>query len=110
MKSVRNDVLAKIGDPDKRGTADFRQKMLRKLTELKKAYLRAYLAGLKSCFALTEKEIDTSPVCPHCSYKPGTEPRQGGTPAGTMLDGLDSELDKLVDNWSNTGRSHPAAS
>ena len=151
MKSVRNDVLAKIGDPDKRGTADFRQKMLRKLTELKKVYLRAYLAmhtkarlgvnedkrktrlmsderlkllqklstidlmprrhlsdfqnrlaGLKSCFALTEQEIDVSPVCSHCSYKPGIEPRQGGTPVGTMLDGLDSELDKLVDNWTQT--------
>jgi hypothetical protein len=136
MKSVRNDVLAKIGDPDKRGTADFRQKMLRKLTELKKAYLRAYLAmhtkarlgvnedkrktrlmsderlkvlqklstidlmprqhlsdfqnrlaGLKSCF-------------PHCSYKPGAE--LPTAPAGTMLDGLDSELDKLVDNWTQT--------
>ena len=151
MKSARDDVLAKIGDPDKYGTSDIRQKMLRKLTELKKAYLRLYLAlhtkarlgvnedkrkirlmsderlkvlqklstidlmprqhlsdfqnylaGLKSCFALTEQDLDASPVCPHCSYKPGAESRQGGTPAGTMLDGLDSELDKLVDNWTQT--------
>lgn len=149
MKSARDDVQAKIGDPDKRGTADFRQKMLRKLTELKKAYLQAYLAmhtkarlgvnedkrktrlmgderlkvlqklstidlmprqhlsdfqnrlaGLKSCFALTEKDIDASPVCPHCSYKPGAEPL--AVPSGTMLDGLDSELDKLVENWAQT--------
>ena len=149
MKSAREDVQARIGDPDKRGTADFRQKMLRKLTDLKKAYLRAYLemhtkarlgvnedkrktrlmnderlkvlqklstidlmprqhlsdfqnrlAGLKSCFALTEKDIDASPVCPHCSYKPGVEPPS--VPSGTMLDGLDSELDKLVENWTQT--------
>lgn len=149
MKSARDDVLARIGDPDKRGTADSRQKMLRKLTELKKAYLQAYLAmhtkarlgvnedkrktrlmgderlkvlqklstidlmprqhlsdfqnrlaGLKSCFALTEKDIDASPVCPHCSYKPGVEPP--AVPSGTMLDGLDSELDKLVENWTQT--------
>jgi len=149
MKSARDEVLARIGDPDKRGTADFRQKMLRKLTELKKAYLQAYLAmhtkarlgvnedkrktrlmsderlkvlqklstidlmplqhlsdfqnrlaGLKSCFSLTEKDIDASPVCPHCSYKPGAEPP--AAPAGTMLDGLDSELDKLVENWTQT--------
>ncbi len=149
MKSARDDVLARIGDTDKRGMADFRQKMLRKLTELKKAYLQAYLAmhtkarlgvnedkrktrlmsderlkvlqklstidlmprqhlsdfqnrlaGLKSCFALTEKDIDTSPVCPHCSYKPGAEPPAAH--AGTMLDGLDSELDKLVENWTQT--------
>ena len=149
IKSARDDVLAGIGDPDKRGTADFRQKMLRRLTELKKAYLRAYLAmhtkarlgvnedkrkirlmsderlkvlqklstidlmprrhlsnfqnrlaGLKSCFALTEQDIDASPVCPHCSYKPGAEPP--AVPSGTMLDSLDSELDKLVENWTQT--------
>ena len=149
MKSARDDVLARIGAPDKHGTTDFRQKMLRKLTELKKAYLRAYLgmhtkarlgvnedksktrlmnderlkvlqklstidlmprqhlsdfqnrlAGLKSCFALTEQDINASPVCPHCSYKPGAEPP--AAPAGTMLDGLDNELDKLVDNWTQT--------
>ncbi len=149
MKSARDDVQARIGDPDKRGTADFRQKMLRKLTDLKKTYLRAYLemhikarlgvnedkrktrlmsderlkvlqklstidlmprqhlsdfqnrlAGLKSCFALTEQDLDASPVCPHCSFKPGVEPT--AAPAGTILDSLDSELDKLIDNWTQT--------
>jgi len=149
MKSARDDVQARIGDPGKRGTVDFRQKMLRKLTELKKTYLQAYLAmhtkarlgvnedkrktrlmnderlkvlqklstidlmprqhlsdfqnrlaGLKSCFALTEKDIDTSPVCPHCSFKPGVE--LTAAPAGTILDSLDSELDKLIDNWTQT--------
>jgi len=149
MKSARDDVLAGIGDSDKRCAVDFRQKMLRKLTELKKAYLRAYLtlhakarlgvnedqhkirlvsdkrlkvlqnlstinlmprqhlsdfqnrlAGLKSCFALIEQDLDASPVCPHCGYKPGAEPP--AAPAGTILDSLDSELDKLVDNWTQT--------
>ncbi|MDM8522957.1 DUF6079 family protein [Desulfococcaceae bacterium HSG8] len=149
MKSARDDVLSRIGDPDKRGTGDFRQKMLRRLTELKKAYLRAYLAmhtkarlgvnedkrktrlmsderlkvlqklstidlmprqhlsdfqnrlaGLKSCFALTEQDLDASPVCPHCTYKPEAEPL--AVHAGAMLDGLDSELDKLVDDWTQT--------
>ena len=149
MESVRNDVLAKISDSDKLGTADFRQRVLRKFTELKKSYIRLYLemhtkarlgvnddkrkaqlmndkrlkvlqklstidlmprqhltdfqnhlAGLRSCFALTEKDIDTSPVCPHCGFKPGAEPPT--PPAGTMLDSLDSELDKLVNNWTQT--------
>lgn len=149
MKSLRDDVLTRIGDQDKRGAADFRQKILRKLTELKKGYLRAYLAmhtkarlgvnedkrkiqlisderlkvlqklstidlmprqhlsdfqnrlaGLKSCFALTEQDLDATPVCLHCSYKPGAEPPT--VAAGTMLNGLDSELDKLVDNWTQT--------
>jgi Cdc6-like AAA superfamily ATPase len=149
MKVAKDDVLARIGDPDKRGTADFRQKMLRQLTELKKAYLQAYLsmhtkarlgvnedkrktrlmnderlkvlqklstidlmprqhlgdfqnrlAGLKSCFALTEQDLKASPVCPHCGFKPGTELL--AAPAGTILDSLDRELDKLIDNWTQT--------
>jgi len=44
------------------------------------------LAGLKSCFALTEREMEASPVCPHCNFKPGAE--QPTAPAATMLDAL----------------------
>ena len=149
MKTERDEVLAQLGDPDKRGAATFRLQTQRKLTDLKKAYGRIYLglhtkarlgvnedmhktglmgdsrlkvlqklstielmprqhlidfqnrlAGLKSCFALTEQEIGVSPVCPHCGYKPGAAPP--AAPAGTVLDGLDDELDKLVTNWTQT--------
>lgn len=62
--------------------------------------LQNRLAGLKSCSALTEQEMEASPVCPHCSYKPEAEPPTA--PAGTVLDGLDDELDKLVANWTQT--------
>lgn len=58
------------------------------------------LAGLKSCFALTEQELEASPVCPHCNFKPAGEPQ--AIPAATMLDALDGELDKLVENWTQT--------
>ncbi len=58
------------------------------------------LAGLKSCFALTEQELDATPVCPHCNFKPGAEPP--AAPAGTLMDGLEDELDKLVENWTQT--------
>ena len=60
------------------------------------------LAGLKSCFALTEKELEASPVCPHCNFKPSAESRLAGASAATMLDVLDGELDKLVENWTQT--------
>jgi succinate dehydrogenase flavin-adding protein (antitoxin of CptAB toxin-antitoxin module) len=151
MKAARDEVLAQIGDPAKRSAATFRQQTQRKLGDLKKAYLLAYLsmhakarlgvnddkrkaqlmgderlkdlqklstidlmprqhlsdfqnrlAGLRSCFALTEQELEASPVCPHCNFKPGAESRPGGTPAATMLDALDGELDKLVENWTQT--------
>jgi len=149
MKTARDEVLAQLGDPDKRSAATFRQHTQRKLADLKKAYVQTYLAlhakarlgvnedkrktgvmgderlkvlqklstielmprqhladfqnrlaGLKSCFALTEQELDATPVCPHCSFKPGAEPP--AAPAGTVLDGLDEELDKLVENWTQT--------
>lgn len=149
MKKARDEVLAQLGDPNKRGAATFRQQTQRKLADLKKAYVQSYLgmhtkarlgvnedkrktglmgderlkvlqklstielmprqhlsdyqnrlAGLKSCFALTEQELDASPVCPHCNYKPGAEPPTA--PAGTVLDSLDDELDKLVANWTQT--------
>lgn len=57
------------------------------------------LAGLKSCFVLTEQELAASPVCPHCNYKPEAENRPTH-PAGTALDVLDDQLDKLLSNWT----------
>jgi len=151
MKTVRDEVLAQITDPDSRNASTFRQQTQRKLGDLKKAYLLAYLsmhakarlgvnedkrkaqlmgderlkdlqmlstidlmprqhlsdfqnrlAGLKSCFALTEQELEASPVCLHCNFKPGAESLPGGTSTATMLNALDGELDKLVENWTMT--------
>jgi len=149
MKTARDEVLAQIGDPAKRSVAAFRQQTQRKLGDLKKAYLLAYLAmhakarlgvnedkkkaalsidyrqeilkklvtidlmprqqliafqeklnKIQSCFALTEQELEASPVCPHCNFKPGAEPP--AAPAATLLDALDGELDRLVENWTQT--------
>jgi len=151
MKEARDKVLNEIGDPDKRGAATFRQQTQRRLSELKRAYVKIYLGlhtkarlgvnedkrkakmatderlgtlkklatielmprqqltdfqnrvgELKSCFALTEKDLDASPICPHCSFKPEAESRQSKTSAGAILDGLDDDLDKLVSNWIQT--------
>ena len=149
MKTARDEVLTQLGNPDKRSAATFRQQTQRKLTDLKKTYVQAYLAlhikarlgvnedkrktklmaderlkvlqklstielmprqhltdfqnrlaGLKSCFALTEQELNASPVCPNCNFKPGSEPP--AAPAGSVLDGLDDELDKMVESWTQT--------
>lgn len=58
------------------------------------------LNQVKSCFALTERDLNVSPSCPHCGFRPGSE--SPSAPAGAILESLDSELDKLVDTWSNT--------
>ena len=101
---------ARLGvNEDKRKTelmGDERLKVLQKLSTIElmpRQHLTDFqnrLAGLKSCFALTEQELDATPVCPHCNYKPGAEPP--AVPAGTVLDDLDEELDKLVENWTQT--------
>lgn len=58
------------------------------------------LSGLKSCFALTEKEIESAPVCPHCGFKPADQ--STGASAGTLLSSLDNELDNLLEAWTQT--------
>lgn len=149
MNKTREEVLAQLSDPSKRSRSSFRQQTQRKLTNLKKGYVRRYLvlhtkarlgvnederkvglmgddrlgalrklsaielmprqhltdfqdrlAGLKSCFALTEQEMNVSPVCPHCGYKPSVE--LPTAPAGTLLDGLDEELDEMLSGWTQT--------
>ena len=148
-KATRDAVLAQVSDPAQRTSSAFRQQTLRKLTDLKKSYVQAYLAmhtrarlgvnedkrksalmgderlktlsrlstidlmprqhltdfqnrlaGLNSCFALTEQDLDASPVCPHCSFRPGTE--APAAPAATVLEHLDTELDKLLEDWTQT--------
>jgi len=49
------------------------------------------LAGLKSCFALTEQNLDNAPVCPHCGFRPSVEPSAAA--ASQMLEQLDAQLE-----------------
>jgi Family of unknown function (DUF6079) len=58
------------------------------------------LLALNSCFALTEQGLDASPVCPDCAFKPSTE--SPVVHAAIELDARDVELDKLVENWTQT--------
>jgi succinate dehydrogenase flavin-adding protein (antitoxin of CptAB toxin-antitoxin module) len=58
------------------------------------------LAGLKSCFALTKKDLDLSPTCRHCGYRPGIEAL--GPSVDAILEELDNELDELLSSWTRT--------
>lgn len=59
------------------------------------------LLGLKTCFALEGGDLDASPICPHCQFRPVEEP--GGSPAASArLAGLDQRLDDLVRDWTAT--------
>ena len=58
------------------------------------------LAGLKSCFALTAQDLAMIPFCPTCGFKPGREP--AAAPTAAQLDRMDSELDTLISQWTQT--------
>ena len=86
--------------------ADQRLKVLQKLSTIHlmpREHLVDFqnrLAGLRSCFSLTQQDLDASPVCPHCGFRPSSEPPTAN--AAIMLDGLDEELDRLVADWTQT--------
>lgn len=58
------------------------------------------LAELKSCFTLTEQNLDASPICSHCGFRPSVEtsPAVGSL----MLDHMDAQLDSIVNSWLET--------
>ena len=58
------------------------------------------LAGLKSCFALTRQNMETTPACPHCGFRPSLE--TGVAQGSHMIDQMDNDLDAMVDNWTST--------
>jgi len=148
-KKTRDQVLAQIMDANKRKATSFRQQVVHKLIDLKKAYVKEYmslhaksrlginddkkktelmhderlkmlqqlcvidvmpsahlidfrnrLADLTPCYQLTESDLEDSPVCPHCSYKPGAE--QAKVAAASLLHQMDDELENLVSSWTRT--------
>jgi hypothetical protein len=56
------------------------------------------LAGLKSCFALTELDLQGATVCPHCGFKPVNEGLEAS--ADDRLQAMDEELNQLVQGWT----------
>ena len=58
------------------------------------------LGGLRTCFALTEPDLDASPVCPHCNFRLVTE--QDGQSAAQVLKALEDELERLHEGWTKT--------
>jgi Family of unknown function (DUF6079) len=101
---------ARLGaNDDRRKAALLRDERLEKLKKLATIDLmpagqlsdfQSRLDGLKTCFAVTEQEMQANPVCGHCGYKPVSEdPR---TPVSSLLADADSRLDKLLTEWTKT--------
>ena len=58
------------------------------------------LAGLKSCFALTEQNLEATPACAHCGFRPSVE--TGTAPGSQMIEQMDNDLDTMLSNWTST--------
>ena len=58
------------------------------------------LAGLKSCFALTEQDLDTNPICPHCEFRPSVELKTFNS--HQIIEKMDDDLDNLIKKWTST--------
>ncbi len=57
------------------------------------------LTKLRSCPDLTEQDLDTTPICPHCQFKPSVEIAVAGLPS---IDQMDAQLDTLLASWTST--------
>ena len=57
------------------------------------------LTDLKSCFALTEKDLDWSPICPHCNFRPSAETVP--TAGSQIITQLDDQLYSMVVAWTS---------
>ena len=101
---------ARLGvNDDERKTALMRDERLARLRALSAIDLMPVrqmtdfqdrLAGLASCSTLTREELEVSPVCPHCGFRPALEPEAPS--AGQALARLDDDLDRLLADWTRT--------
>lgn len=101
----RNARLSHSGDErKKRLKADPRLVALRALSNIEVMPKRtltdfdAALLKLQPCFSLTEKDLEKSPVCPHCSFQP-TDDEEAPSPE-LVLDHLEDRLDGIYAAWT----------
>jgi hypothetical protein len=60
--------------------------------------LTARLDAVRSCAALTEADLTARPVCPHCSFRPASEPALA--PADEHLKHAEYELERIHKHWT----------
>ena len=62
------------------------------------ADLQHGLADVRTCFTLTERDLEATAECPHCNFRPAAEAT--APPAAMVLAALDAELDALLADWT----------
>ena len=62
---------------------------------------KAELGALTPCYALTKPDLETSPLCPHCGFRPVAEPARAAA-ADKDLEAFHDRLDRLTEDWTAT--------
>lgn len=55
----------------------------------------------QACYALTENDLRTQTICPHCGYRPQSEPQQPEN-VHTLLAQVDQTLEQIKHDWTKT--------
>jgi len=59
------------------------------------------LKQLQACYALTENDLTTQTICPHCGYRPQSEPPLPEN-VHTLLAQVDQTLEQIRRDWTQT--------
>lgn len=89
MNDTRLDALTKLASIDlmpRQQLTDFQTK----------------LGSLRSCFNMTEHDLEKNPICPHCGFRPSVEFHGANQQASVMLNQFDDQLDNMLKVWSET--------
>ncbi len=62
--------------------------------------LQTRLAKLTPCYTLVKDDLDASPICPHCNFRPQEE--MLGASGQAVLTQIDDQLDTMLENWRKT--------
>jgi hypothetical protein len=58
------------------------------------------VSAIRECHFLSATDLEHAPLCPHCQFRPTTEPPLGLL--SSKLDLLDQQLDTLLIGWQQT--------
>jgi hypothetical protein len=106
-RTERRDSIRRATPRKRKLLEDYRLKTLSRLSTIEMLSrqqfedLTSRITSLKACYSLTERELERTPFCKDCNFKPSQEVSASRDPR-LELDTLDEELDRLFDNWTET--------
>ncbi|NSW90431.1 MAG: exonuclease SbcC [Firmicutes bacterium] len=54
------------------------------------------ISGLNTCYNLTEQDMKSKYICPHCKFNPS----EGSKPVYGVIDSVENDIDRLYEEWT----------